>query len=83
MPEDTLSKLLYDDLVLMSETSEVLKNMFLKWKAFGSKGLKVDLDKTKVSGSITNNGMLKRKLTFAGYSTRVNSNSVLCVLCGK
>ena len=40
-----LSELLYaDDLVLMSETIEGLRNKFLKWKeAFESKGMKVNL----------------------------------------
>ena len=48
--ECTLSELLYaDDLVLMSETIERLMNRFLKWKeTFESKGLKVNLGKTKV-----------------------------------
>ena len=48
--EGALSELLYaDDLVLMSETIEGLRNKFLKWKeAFESKGLKVNLGKTKV-----------------------------------
>ena len=48
--ECALSELMYaDDLVLMSETIEVLRDKFLKWKdAFESNGLKVDLRKTKV-----------------------------------
>ena len=40
----------------MSETIDGLRNKFLKWKeAFESKGLKINLDKTKVmvSGGIT------------------------------
>ena len=43
-------KMLYaDDLVLMSETMEGLREKFWKWKeAFESKGLKVNLGKTKV-----------------------------------
>ena len=46
-----MSELLYaDDLVLMSETMEELREFkFWKWKeAFKSKGLKVNLGKTKV-----------------------------------
>ena len=40
------------DLVLMSEGVENLKEKFLKWKkAFASKGLKVNLKKTKVMAS--------------------------------
>ena len=46
----SMSKMLYlDDLVLMSETMEGLRETFWKWKeAFESKGLKVNLGKTKV-----------------------------------
>ena len=48
--EGELSELLYvDDLVLMSETIDGLRDKFLKWKeTFESKGLKVNLGKTKV-----------------------------------
>ena len=44
-----MSEMLYaDDLVLMSETMEGLREKFWKWKeAFESKGLKVNLRKTK------------------------------------
>ena len=44
-----LSELLYaDDLALMSEMVDGLRNKFLKWKeAFKSKGLKVNLMKTR------------------------------------
>ena len=47
---DALSELLYaDDLVLISEIFEGLRNRFIKWKeAFESKGLKVNIVKTKV-----------------------------------
>ena len=55
-----LSELLCaDDLVQMSQTIEGPRNKFLEWKAaFESKGLKVDLGKTKVmvSGGITMDG---------------------------
>ena len=55
--EGALHELLYaDDLFLMSETNKELMNKFLIWKdVFDSKGLKVNLGKTKVmvSGSIT------------------------------
>ena len=45
-----MSEMLYaDDLVLMSETMEGLREKFWKWKEeFESKGLKVNLGKTKV-----------------------------------
>ena len=46
----SMSEMLYvDDLVLMSETVEGLREKIWKWKeAFESKGLKVNLGKTKV-----------------------------------
>ena len=45
----SMSEMLYaDDLVLMSKTMEGLREKFWKWKkAFESKGLKVNLGKTK------------------------------------
>ena len=48
--EGLMNKILYeDDLVLISESIETLKEKFLKWKeAFESKGLKVNLKKNKV-----------------------------------
>ena len=48
--EGLIKKLLYaDDLVLMSETMESLKEKFLKWRsALESKGLKENLEKMKV-----------------------------------
>ena len=47
--EGELCELLYaDDLVLMSETIEGLRNKFFKWKeAFESKGKKVKYGKVK------------------------------------
>ena len=63
LPEGALSELQYaDDLVLMSKTIEGLRNKLIKSKdAFESKGLKVNLGKTKVmvSGVITKDGMSK------------------------
>ena len=86
--ERALSELLYaGDLVLMCETIEVLRYKFLKWKeAFESKGLKVNLVKTKltVSDSITKGAMSKSKDDPCGVcSLRVNANSVLHLQCGK
>ena len=66
--------LLYaDDLVLMSKTSEGLRDKFLKWReAFESKCLKVNLGKTKVvvCGSNTKDGFSKGKV----YSCVLESN---------
>ena len=76
-----------DDVVLMSEIIEGLRNKFLKWKEdFESKGLKVYLGKTKVlvSGSITKDGLSKSKVDPCGVcSLRVMDNSVLYLQCGK
>ena len=59
----------------------------MKWKeAFESKGLKVNLRKTKVvvSGSTTMDGMSKIKVDPCGVCClRVKANSVLCLQCGK
>ena len=71
----------------MSETIKGLRNKFMKWKeAFESKGLKVNLGKTKVtvSGGITKDGMSKCKVDLCVVcSLKVKANSVLCLQCGK
>ena len=86
--EGELSELLYaDDLFLMSETIEGLRNKFLKWKeVFDSKGLKVNLGKTEVlvCGGITKDGMPKSKVDSCGVSSlRIKANSVQCLQFGK
>ena len=88
LPEGVLSVLLYaDDLVLMSETIEGLRNKFLKWKeAFESKSKNVKHGKTKVmiSGCIMKDNMSKSKVDPCGVCCmRVKANSVLCLQCGK
>ena len=84
--EGALSELLYAD-DLMNETLMGLRNKLIKWKeVFESKGLKVNLGKTKVmvSGGITNDGMSKSKVDPCGVcSLRVKANSVLCLQYGK
>ena len=76
-----------DDLVLMSETIEGLRNMFLKWKEFfESKSLKVSPGKSKAMacGGITRDGRSKSNVDPCGVcSLRVKANSVLCLQCGK
>ena len=86
--EGALSELLYaDDIVLMSETINGLRDKYIKWKeAFERKGLKVNLEKTKamVSDSITKDGMSKSKVDPCGVcSWRVKFNSDLCLWCGE
>ena len=68
--EGALRELLYaDDFVMMSETIEGLRNMFLKWKeAHESKDLKVILGKTKVAAS-HRMACLKAKLMNVGSAT--------------
>ena len=88
LPEGALSELLHaDDLVLISETIEGLRNNFLDWKEDNeSKGLKVNLGKTKVmvNGDITTDGMSKSKVDPCGFcSLRENTNSAICLQCGK
>ena len=73
--DDVVNELLYaDDLVLMSEIIEGLRNKFIKWKeAFERKGLKVNLEKTRImvssssSSSITNDGLSKSKVDPCGF----------------
>ena len=81
-----MSEMLYaDDLVLMSETMEGLREKFWKWKeAFESKGLKVNLGKTKVVVSGAEGEVSVSKVDPCGIcGMRVMANSVLCVKCGK
>ena len=86
--ECSLSELLYaGDLVLVIETIEGLMNKFLKWKeAFGSKGLKVNIGKTRVMVShvITLDDLSKSTVDPYGVCClRVNAKSVLFIPCGK
>ena len=86
--EGALSELLYaDDLVPISETTEALRNEFLKCiEAFERKSFKVDLGKTTVivSGCITKDGMYKGKVDPCGVCClTVKANSVLCLQCAK
>ena len=83
-----LSELLHaDDLVLMCETIEGLRNKFMKWNnAFECKGLKVNIGKTKIMviGGITKDGLSKSKVDPCGAcSLIVKASSVLCEQCGK
>ena len=85
--EGALCESLYaDDLVLMSESIEGLRNMIFKWKeAFESKWLKVKLGKAKVmvSGDITKDGLSNSKVDVCEVcSLRVKPNSAMSVQCG-
>ena len=83
-----LSEMLHaDDLVLLSETIEELRDEFLKWKeAFERKGLKVNIGKIKVmvSSGITQDGFSKSNVDPCCICClRANANSVFCVQCGR
>ena len=81
-----MSEMLYvDDLVLTSETMKGLRKKFWKWKeAFGSKGLKVNLGKTKVVVSGAEGKVTVSKIDPCGIcGKRIMANSVLRVKCRK
>ena len=80
-----VNELLYaDDLVLMSETMEDLKERFGNWKdALESRGLKVNTRKTKVMVSWSEEELFKSKIDPCEVcGRRVMANSVLCTKCG-
>ena len=84
--EGLMNEILYaDDLVLMSESIENLKEKFLKWKeAFRSKRLKVNLKKTKAMVSGSKGEVLKSKVDpCAKCDKRVMANSVMWTKSGK
>ena len=74
-----------DNLVLISEIMEDLKERFWNWKdALESKGLKVNTRKTKVMVSGSEGELFKSKIDPCGVCGRiVTANSVLCTKCGK
>ena len=81
-----MNKILYaDDLVIMSESIEMLKEKFFKWKeAFESKWLKVNLKKTKVMVSGSKGEILESKVDpSAKCGKRVMAHLVMCTKCGK
>ena len=81
-----MNEILYgDDLVLMSESMDNLKEKFLKWKeAFESKGLKVNLKKTKAMVSGLKDKVFQSKVdSCAMCGKRVMANLVKCTKCGK
>lgn len=84
--EGLISEMLYaDDLVLTRGTMEGLREKFWKWKeAFESKGLKVNIGKTKVVVSGEAGEVSVSKVDPCGIcGKRVMANSVLCVKCVK
>ena len=81
-----MKQILYaDDFVLMGETMEELRENFNEWReVFESKGIKVNLGKTKLMVSGMEEEAFDSKIDPCGVcGTRVMSNSVLCRACGK
>ena len=80
-----VNELLYaDDLVIMSEDMEDLKERFWNWNnALESKGLKVNTRKTKLMVSGSEGKLYKNKIDPCGVcGKRVMANSVMCTKCG-
>ena len=79
-------KILYaDDLVLMCETIERLREKFQKWKdELESKGMKVNLGKTKMMISGSEGEINVSKIDPCGLcGKRVMANSLSCTKCMK
>ena len=84
--EELLNEILYpDDLVLMSESLEDLRERFQKWRrALEGKGLKVNVEKTKMMVSGTEGEITSSKIDPCGVcGKRVGSNAVCCTQCMK
>ena len=73
-----------DDLVLICETKEEARQRFLTWRnALESKGLKVNISKTKVM-RCAQDGVLKEAAVdpCSVCRKRVGVNSIHCATCG-
>ena len=79
-----MKEVLYaDDLTLMSEAMEGLKKRFLNWRsALESKGLKVNLQNTKVMVCGSEGEVIQSKIDPCGIcNKRLTVDSVLCTKC--
>ena len=84
--EGLLNEIVYaDDLVLMSEIIDDLRDKFQKWRsALEGKGLKVNVGKTKMMVSGTEAEIALSKIDPCGLcGKRVGSNAVCCTQCMK
>ena len=74
-----------DDLVLIEETMEELRQNFDEWRAvLKSKEMRGNLGKAKLMVSGMEEETFDNKIDSCGmYGTQVMSNSVLCTACGK
>ena len=82
--EGLMKVVLYaNDLLLMSETMEDLKENFLKWKsALESKGLKVNFEKVKVLVCESEGEVIRNRIDPCRIcGKRVTVNSELCTKC--
>ena len=79
--EGSMNEILWTyDLDLMSESTKSLKKKFLNWKgAFESKGLKVNIKKTKMMMT----GSKGKVDSCIKWGKRAMTNLVLCSKCGK
>ena len=80
--ERLLNEILYaDDLVLMSESMDDLRERFQKWRsALEGKGLKVHVGKTKMMVSGTEGEIVLSEIDPCGIcGKRVGSNAVCCI----
>ena len=81
-----MNEILYaDDLVLMSEDLEDLRERFQRGRgALESKGMKVNIRKAKIMVSGAEGEIVRSKVDPCGISgKRVMSNAVLCSMCKK
>ena len=81
-----LNEILYaDDLVLMRENLEDLRERFQWWRgALESKGMKTNIRKTKIMVSGAEGETVRSKVDPCGIcGKRVMSNAVLCTVCKK
>ena len=84
--EGLLNEILYaNDLVLMSESLEDLRERFQRWRrALEGKGLKVNVGKTKMMVNGTAGEITSSKIDPCGVcGKRVGSNAVCCTQCMK
>ena len=74
-----------DDLVLMSENLEDLRERFQRWRGeLESKGKKVNIRKTKMMVSGAEGKIVRSKVDSCGIcGKRVTSNAMLCTVCKK
>ena len=74
-----------DNLKLKSETTEGLKKRFLKWRSpLENKGLKVNLEKTKVMVRVSEGEIIRSRIDPCGVcGKRVTVNSMVCAKCGQ